>query len=374
MPPSGELYIGLMSGTSIDSIDAVLLDLQGDSQTLIAHLSMPWPPDLQEKIRALTTPGSNELERLGELEHRVADQFAAAAQNLIHIAKIDPDQIRAIGSHGQTIRHYPDTTCPSTLQIGDPNRITEKTGITVVADFRRRDMAAGGQGAPLVPAYHAALLGSPDEYRVILNLGGIANITCLPGGDHSRIIGFDTGPANTLLDAWIRKNRQLEMDRNGEWAASGKADRELLGRLLADPYFHKEPPKSTGPEHFNLSWLESHLDQERPLEPANIQATLASLTCESVSDSIERYANGCQRVIVCGGGAYNAHLLDLLGNRLPGMPIETMSVHGMEPNQVEAAAFAWLAYRTLNRLPGNLPAVTGASHPVILGGIYPACK
>ncbi len=371
MPPEKrEIYLGLMSGTSIDGIDAALVRFPAGRIALIATHSHPWPAPLQQALQRLTTPGDNEIDRLGELDALAANEFAAAARAVLDRAGIPPAAVAAIGSHGQTIRHRPDATPPFTLQIGDPNRIAELTGITTVADFRRRDMAAGGEGAPLTPALHQVLFGSDSEYRCVLNIGGIANITLLPPGK-AAVTGFDTGPGNCLLDSWAGRHGHAPFDRDGAWAATGKVHPPLLKRLLADRYFHRPPPKSTGREYFSPAWLERLTAPYPELPPADIQATLLALTAQSIGDAVTAAAPGCQRLLVCGGGAHNPALMAQLQRTLPACPVESCRHHGAEPDWVEAIAFAWLARQTLRGLPGNLPSVTGARHPVILGGIYP---
>ncbi|WP_335337248.1 anhydro-N-acetylmuramic acid kinase [Sedimenticola thiotaurini] len=360
-----------MSGTSIDGIDAALVDFSPARPTLIGHCYQPWPEDLRDKLKKLAHPGENEIERLGQADIAVAQHFADAVSELLRQTGVDTARIRAIGSHGQTIRHRPDAASPFTLQIGDPNQLAEQTGITVVADFRRRDMAAGGQGAPLAPAFHAAYLRRPDENRVVLNLGGIANITHLPADPTQPVIGFDTGPANTLMDAWILTSLGRAFDAGGSWAAQGEVVDELLQRLLKEDYFQRSPPKSTGPELFNLEWLRQQLVNSPEIAPEDIQATLCALSSQSIIRAIDQYAPDCDRVICCGGGVKNPLLMKQLQRGLE-LPVETTAAHGIDPDQLEAMAFAWLARQTLQGLPGNLADVTGASHPVILGGIYPA--
>ncbi len=368
-----ELYIGLMSGTSMDGIDAVLARFGGPAGELIGHSSMPWPREIKGRLRALTLPGDDEIERLGPLDIEVADAFAETIHALLRQTGIRANQVRAVGSHGQTVRHRPNSTPPFTLQIGDPNRIAELTGIDVVADFRRRDIAAGGQGAPLVPAYHAVAFSHPSEQRFILNIGGIANITRLPGGGPDRVSGYDTGPGNTLLNHWAGEWLGTPYDADGAWAATGKINEELLEKMLEEPYFTQPAPKSTGPEQFSPGWLERHLDAFS-LPPQEVQATLTALTAESIARAIAgEKADPC-RVVACGGGVFNRELMRQLRRRLAPNPVDTTADHGMDPSRVEAMAFAWLARQTLLGLPGNLPAVTGASHPVVLGGIYPSAR
>ncbi|PQA52111.1 anhydro-N-acetylmuramic acid kinase [Amnimonas aquatica] len=364
------LYIGIMSGTSVDAIDAVLVDFDtpgtGGPQ-LLASISHAWPDGLRRELLALGAGGERELDRAGEADRQVAEQFAGTVTALLRQAGLEPRDIRAIGSHGQTVRHRPNLAHPFTLQLGDPNTLAERTGIAVVADFRRRDMAAGGQGAPLVPAFHQALFAHPGEYVAVLNLGGIANITLLPpDGDAA---GYDTGPANMLLDGWCQRHTGQAFDRDGAWAASATADAALLERLLAHPYLARTAPKSTGREEFGMDWLDALL-QDFDLPPVTVQASLLALTARSVADALDRHADG-GKLLLCGGGAHNSALTAALAALLPRWRLASTGDHGLDPSWVEATAFAWLARQTVLGLPGNLPAVTGASGPRVLGGYYP---
>jgi len=369
---TGALYVGLMSGTSLDGIDVVLVELNQPPR-LIAAETYPLLPELRDQLLALCHPGDNEIERLGAVDRQLGLEFGKAVNTLLHAASIPHSAIRAIGSHGQTIRHRPpapDQTYPFTLQIGDPTSIAQLTGITTVADFRRRDIAAGGHGAPLVPAFHRAVFGGART-RVIANIGGIANITGLfsDGG----IIGFDTGPGNTLLDSWIARHRGVTYDANGTWAASGIVVQPLLKSLLTDSYFAQPAPKSSGREHFNLAWLDSHIAGiATPIEPADVQATLAELTAASIAEAIASLPGAASEVFVCGGGAYNNHLMVRLEALLHPRQLGSTAQLGISPEWVEATAFAWLAQQTLAGKPGNEPAVTGAENYCILGAIYPA--
>jgi anhydro-N-acetylmuramic acid kinase len=367
--------IGLMSGTSMDGVDAALVrftDSDAALPELIARRTTALPAGLQKELLALAQPGGNELDRMMRLDGTVARLFARAVLELLDQAGMPPGQIRALGSHGQTIRHVPAGPEPYTVQIGNPSLIAELTGMTTVADFRRRDLAAGGQGAPLAPAFHAAFFRSSEESRVVLNIGGIANITRLSADAQIPVSGFDTGPGNLLLDAWIRRHRGMALDEDGGWGAGGRVLPEVLEVLLADPYFHEPPPKSTGREWFHLDWLNARLATLPAADPQDVQATLQELTAVSIADAIRRYAEEAQRVLVCGGGVHNRAMLARLQAQLPGVIVESTAVAGIDPDFVEAIGFAWLAKRTLDGQPGTVPAVTGARGERILGGIYPA--
>ncbi|MCU7882756.1 MAG: anhydro-N-acetylmuramic acid kinase [Candidatus Thiodiazotropha sp. (ex Lucinoma annulata)] len=369
--PSESIYIGLISGTSLDGVDAVAVDFSADQVNLLASHLEPYSIHLQEALRSICLPGENEIDRLGELDRQVAKTFADACNTLLDKAGLQYKQVIAIGSHGQTIRHRPYAKHPFTLQIGDPNTLTELTGVTTVADFRRRDMAAGGQGAPLVPALHQALFQHPEQKRIVLNLGGIANITCLPSEKDNLVIGYDTGPANTLLDRWIKQHLAVDLDHKGEWARCGKVQDTLLQELLADTYFNQPPPKSTGSEYFNLDWLGKKLAQIN-YAAEDVQATLLELTAVSIAQAIIREGYSESEILVCGGGVHNAYLLERLNAQLPDSTIHPTSEYGVNPDWVEAITFAWLAKRTLAGLNGNLCSVTGAVRDVVLGGIYPS--
>jgi anhydro-N-acetylmuramic acid kinase len=367
-----KLFIGLISGTSIDSVDGALVSFSEGRPRLIAKHAEPIPADLRESILALAHPGDNELDRMAQLDSTVARLFAKNVGALLGMAGVAPNSVRAIGSHGQTVRHAPSAPEPYTVQIGNPSLIAELTSISTVADFRRRDMAAGGQGAPLAPAFHAAFLGTPDETRVVVNIGGMANITALPKDARLPASGFDTGPGNVLLDGWAHRHLGEPFDRDGAWAAGGKVLTGLLNRLLEDPYFMLPPPKSTGREAFNLVWLDAALGCWDAAAPTrDVQATLAALTARSVAMAIQSHAPNAERVLVCGGGVHNHALLNALQRQCSPIPVESTATQDIDPDYLEAVGFAWLAMRTLEGRPGNLPEVTGARGERILGGIYP---
>lgn len=366
-----DLYLGLISGTSADGIDAALVDFSHLYPKVVATHYTPYPTVLREKIFSLCQKGENEIHRLGELDVVIAKEFAQAANNLLKQHAISPDKVKAIGSHGQNIRHHPHSPHRFTLQIGDPNTIASETGITTVADFRRKDIALGGQGAPLVPAFHQHVFAADQVDRTIVNIGGIANITLLPKNNPGPIVGFDTGPGNGMMDAWINDIFNEPYDKNGAWGLQGTVDEKLLQNFLADSYFRKAPPKSTGREYFNLDWVKKHLDQVGgKIAPVDVQTTLVELTARTIIDAILHYL-AAGEILVCGGGAHNAFLLTRLRDLgKPHFQVETTQKYGVDPDWVEAMAFAWLARQTMNRLPGNLPSVTGAKLPAVLGGVY----
>jgi anhydro-N-acetylmuramic acid kinase len=361
-------YIGLISGTSMDGIDAVLAEFDPANALpphLAAKLSVPYSARLQQQLRRLCA-GEGSLRDFGEAHVAVAEEFAAAALRLQALAGNGP--ATAIGSHGQTVLHAPYGRHRYSLQVGDPGRLAVRTGLPVIADFRNADIALGGQGAPLVPPFHRAAFARAGHSRATLNIGGIANLTLLPAEGPVR--AFDTGPGNTLLDAWARRHLGQPFDRDGAWAAAGEADPGLLAALLADPYFAAPPPKSTGPEYFNLDWLETRLaGLPQPPAPGVVQATLAELSATSIAMALE--ASGrFDELGVCGGGAHNGDLLRRLRRQLPGLAVVTTTDWGLDPDWVEAAAFAWLARERLHGRPGNLPSATGASRSIPLGGLY----
>lgn len=372
------LYVGLISGTSADGIDAALvrfLEHDGRTRCEVLHaLTHPWDEALRARLVHLGQGGdATSLDEVGTLDTRVAESFAEATQALLAAAGQDPRGVRAIGSHGQTVRHRPagaarDGRWPFSWQLGDPSLIAERCGIATVADFRRRDIAAGGQGAPLVPAFHAAVLRVPDEDRAVLNLGGIANYTLLPAQGDVR--GFDTGPANALMDAWCLRHTGDAYDCDGRFAARGAVDEVLLARLLAEPWFALPPPKSSGREQFHLGWVEAHLSGGELAE--DVQATLLEVTARTVAEALLAQQPSTTRVLLCGGGVRNPQLVARIGQLLPGCRIESTDAHGLDADFVEAAAFAWLARQTLLGRPGNLPSATGASSFRVLGAIYPA--
>ncbi len=362
------LYIGLISGTSVDAIDAALVRFDAERLELVGTHAHPWEAKLRQRLNALIESPAPAWQELGSLHIETGRAFAAATRALLEQCGVDAHEVAAIGHHGQTVHHAPDGPTPFTIQIGDPNTVAAITGITTVADLRGFDMAVGGQGAPLVPIFHDQLLRSADEHRVVVNIGGIANITTLTHDEP--IKGCDTGPGNTLIDAWIQRHKGERFDARGQWAAAGAIDAKLLDEMLLEPWFALPAPKSTGRELFNPEWLNTHLARaETQLSPVDVQATLAELTAATIARHISSLAPQCQRVIVCGGGAFNDHLMARLAEHC-GVPTESSQLHGIAPEWVEALAFAWLASARLLDLPGNVPSVTGAHEPVILGSIY----
>ncbi len=360
-----ELYIGLMSGTSVDGIDAGLVDFSSKKPELIAFEYLPFSFALKNKIEGLTSIPAIALQNYGELDCELGHLSAQVVNRLLDKASVHHSSIIAIGSHGQTLYHAPNSSFPFSLQIGDPNVIAEKTKITTVADFRRRDMAAKGQGAPLAPGFHQAVFKSPHGKTCIVNIGGIANITVL---SERKLIAFDTGTGNTLMDYWCQKNLNQAYDKNGDWAKSGQIIPALLRNLKQAAYFKQPPPKSTGKEYFSSQWLEQHLTEFSAFQAQDIQATLCQLTADSITDAIKKYAGSIDTLLVCGGGVHNHYLLTLLATQ--DYQVHSTAKQGINPDYVEAMAFAWLAKQTINHLAGNLVEVTGANAPVILGGIY----
>ncbi|MRS16830.1 anhydro-N-acetylmuramic acid kinase [Enterobacteriaceae bacterium RIT691] len=362
-------YIGVMSGTSLDGVDVVLAVMDETRVAQQASLSFPMPIALKEAILAVCQGQPLTLSQYGQLDNRLGHLFADAVLALLAQENLTAKDIVAIGCHGQTVWHEPDSDAPHTLQIGDNNIIAARTGITVVGDFRRRDMALGGQGAPLVPAFHQALLAVPDERRIVLNIGGIANLSMLY--PDLPVKGHDTGPGNMLMDAWIWRQRGKPYDKNAEWACSGKVILPLLQTLLSDPWFALPAPKSTGREYFNYGWLERHLANFPGLAAQDVMTTLTELTAVTISEQV-LLSGGCERLLVCGGGSRNPLLMTRLSGLLPGTEVSTTDENGVSGDDMEGLAFAWLAWRTLAGLPGNLPSVTGARESTVLGAIYPA--
>jgi anhydro-N-acetylmuramic acid kinase len=369
-----ELYLGLMSGTSMDGVDGVLVDFSSTQLTLIAGASKPMPPALRQELLDLNQAGHNELHRAALAANALAHAYAGVVQALLKLADVFPAAVRAIGAHGQTVRHQPQAFDGTgyTLQLNNPALLAELCGIDVIADFRSRDLAAGGQGAPLVPAFHRAVFGRPGSEVAVLNLGGMANLTVLGAADEGDILGFDCGPGNVLLDAWCLQHKGEPFDGDGSWAASGHVDVDLLNRMLAEPFFAQCPPKSTGRDLFNPLWLAAALAPSATVSSADVQASLAELTAYSCADAVQTYAPASSELLVCGGGAFNQHLMRRLQALLPTRKVTDTGLRGLPPLQVEAAAFAWLARQTVRRQPGNLEKVTGARGARILGAIYPA--
>ncbi|WP_317933391.1 anhydro-N-acetylmuramic acid kinase [Halioxenophilus sp. WMMB6] len=365
-----ELYVGLMSGTSIDSIDAALVEISEHQTQLLSALSYPLQQPLKQQLLTLCHDQQVDIDLFGACDRQLAQHFASASNSLLTQAGVDAAEVKAIGSHGQTIRHRPSGSHggPFTLQIGDPNIIALCTGIDTVADFRRMDMAGGGQAAPLAPIFHQAFFQSREQNRTLINIGGMSNVTWLPRtGD---IRGFDLGPGNALMDAWIDQHRQQPFDRDGQWAASGTVISELLDRLLSHPFFSLPAPKSTGREDFHLGWLNELLAAlPTTPRPADVQATLLELTAQSIVAGIKGEFLG-EAVFICGGGAHNRTLLERLSQLLAPVPVTTTNDLGIAPDWVEACGFAWLAHRRLAGLAGNHPAVTGADQFLVLGGVY----
>lgn len=361
-----DLIVGLMSGTSLDGVDAALVDFSAATPSVCATVYLPYPADLRQRILHLHNPGQDDLHQAALLANRLAKIYAEGTHSVLDKAGVPPTAVRAIGCHGQTIRHLPQLGY--SLQLNNPALLAELTGITVIADFRSRDIAAGGQGAPLVPAFHSAWFRNAHTHRVILNIGGIANLTDLT--PQRPTSGFDCGPGNMLLDVWAQRHLQCDYDEGGRWGASGQVLPSLLTRLLTHEYFPLDPPKSCGREQFNLAWLEGCLSGKEAA--ADVQATLAKLTATAVQQAIIRWCGTVQEIYICGGGVHNAALLEHIKTLLPQSLVQTTEALGLPADWVEAVAFAWLAHRTLTGLSGNLPEVTGASGPRILGAIYPA--
>ena len=362
-------YIGVMSGTSLDGVDVVLAAIDENMVAQQASLSWPIPVELKQAVLDICQGQQLTLSQFGQLDTRLGILFADAVNGLLAQENLQPQDIVAIGCHGQTVWHEPQGPAPHTLQIGDNNQIVARTGITVVGDFRRRDIALGGQGAPLVPAFHHALLAHPTERRMVLNIGGIANLSMLLPGQPVR--GYDTGPGNMLMDAWIWRQCAKPYDKDAQWACEGNVVLPLLQQMLNDPYFAAPAPKSTGREYFNYGWLERHLQKFPGLRARDVQATLAELTAVTISEQV-LLSGGCDRLMVCGGGSRNPLVMARLAGLLPGTEVTTTDTAGISGDDMEALAFAWLSWRTLAGLAGNLPSVTGASEATVLGAIFPA--
>ena len=363
-----DLYIGLMSGTSLDGADGVLVDFSSPKLHVLASAAEAFSSDLRAELLALNTPSHNELHRAALAANQLAQVYAKVVGSLLHDAGLAAKDIQAIGAHGQTVRHQP--AFGYTTQLNNPALLAERTGIEVVADFRSRDVAAGGQGAPLVPAFHQSVFGKPDATTLVLNIGGISNLSILPA--NGSVLGFDCGPGNALMDAWCHQHTGQRFDEGGQWAASGQLIPELLTHLLDEPYFALPPPKSTGRDLFSMAWLASKLQPFATQRPEDVQNTLTEFTARACMTDANSYSKDSKELIVCGGGAFNQHLMRRLQAGLPSLRVISSDAHGLPPLQVEAAAFAWLARQTTLRLPGNLPSVTGAAGLRILGAIYPA--
>jgi anhydro-N-acetylmuramic acid kinase len=369
------LYIGLMSGTSLDGVDGVLVRGHGRHWQTLAHAHRPLPPPLRQALLELNSPGHDELHRSAQAAQALAVLYAAVVHALCQHEGVLPAEVRAIGAHGQTVRHRPDLAY--TWQLNQPALLAELTGIDVVADFRSRDMAAGGQGAPLVPAFHQAVFAQRAQTVVVLNVGGMANLSILSPGDIP--LGFDCGPGNALLDMWCERQTGQAYDANGAWGATGQVHEDWLAAALAEPFFHLPPPKSTGRDLFNADWLQAWLTRSGVAEgqvndevARDVQATLCELTARSASLAVQLHAGEASELVVCGGGALNGDLMRRLAQHLPGMKVSRSEAHGLGVMEVEAAAFAWLAWTHLQRLAGNVPEVTGARGPRVLGALYPA--
>ena len=375
---SDQRYVGLISGTSMDGIDAVVADFSGPAPQILAADTFAFAPGLRRQLDEVRAdPDHFAAARLAQLDAQFGDRLADASADIIRQSGLQPNQIAAIGSHGQTVLHRPDADPPHTLQIGDPTRIVERTGCNVVADFRRADLAAGGQGAPLAPLLHQALLTSDQENRLVVNLGGIANVTVLPasGGRLSSVSGFDTGPANCFLDDWYRQHHagqnKRRYDANGDWARSGRVNQNFLEKLLKDSYLQRTPPKSTGIEYFSPGWLSAKLPADAAQRPVDIQATLAEFSAVSLARNIEQFVPfRPDRILLCGGGVHNGYFRERLAHHLPGISIESTAAYGIDPEFVEALLFAWLARERLQGRVIQTPSITGARHSTWLGALY----
>ncbi len=363
------LYIGILSGTSIDAIDLALISMKGEQIKLLHCYSHSFPLQLQQQLQALCTPQPNELVAFGLADREFALVASEAVQQLLSLNNLTARDITAIGSHGQTVRHHPEQSPAFSLQLGCAATLAANTGIAVVSHFRQKDIALGGQGAPLAPALHQALFQSPNAHRAVINLGGIANISWLP--QQGEVIGFDCGPANTLLDAWYQQHHTGRYDKNGAWASLGTVNQTLLNSCLTDPYFQQAPPKSTGREYFTLNWLQQHLSKQKKVEAKDVQATLLELTARSIIQALEHFAP-TQQVFLCGGGVHNMQLVARLQQLATEINWQSTASLGVNPDWVEAILFAWLAHCHVAGLVGNLTAVTGAERPAVLGSYTPA--
>ncbi|WP_298721553.1 anhydro-N-acetylmuramic acid kinase [uncultured Oceanisphaera sp.] len=359
-----EKYIGIMSGTSLDGIDAVLVATDGEQVTLLARTGSPFEPGLRRRLLALAGGGAVTARQWGELDAELGQAYAAVTLQLLHESGHSAEHIRAIGCHGQTVWHQPAGPLPFSLQLGDGNRLAAGTGIIAINDFRRKDMALGGQGAPLVPAFHQRVLGGVDHVRILVNIGGIANITVL--APDQPVLGFDVGPGNMLMDLWARRHLGQPYDNNAAFAMQGRVDTALLNRLLAEPWLALPAPKSTGRELFSEAWLNARLPDG--MAPADVQATLAEFTATAIANEVDKWSAG--ELLVCGGGGHNPLLMQRLAALLPNWRVDTCNSAGVDMDAMEAMAFAWLAHQAMHNLPGNLPEVTGARRPAILGAVH----
>ncbi len=365
-----DLFIGLMSGTSIDGVDVALVDFSKIAPKVVDFETVTYPAKLTRQLHNLCASQKDEIFSMGMADRAIARVSADAVRLILKRNHLSANHISAIGSHGQTIRHHPEGTNGFTLQIGDPNTLAVLTGIKVVADFRRKDIALGGQGAPLAPAFHKAVFRHSHHSRVILNIGGIANITYLPANSEQQVIGYDTGPGNTLMDMWCQRHLNEPYDKSGHWAAQGNSCAELLGLLLTEPFFSLTHPKSTGRELFNLTWLDQHISQlSNEISAESVQATLANLTSITIAQQIQKLGD-VEQVFVCGGGGKNDYLMECLENELVECEVQTTNELGIDADAVEAAAFAWLAKAFMQKSPSNLPSVTGASREAVLGALF----
>ena len=368
-----EFYVGIMSGTSLDGVDGVLVDFSDTLPSLLAHVNAPLSRALTEELLALNSAGPNELHRAALAANALVRVYAHVVANLLDLSGISNAQVTAVGAHGQTVRHQPQAFDGTgyTLQLNSPALLAELTGIDVVADFRSRDVAAGGQGAPLVPAFHQSVFGRPGETVATLNIGGISNLTVLGPKLMDDVLGFDCGPGNALMDAWCQQHLGQPFDADGAWAAAGRVHGELLAALLDEPYFSQSAPKSTGRDLFNPTWLTRKLEKFSAIAPVDVQATLTELTATTCSTNVKRYGFESNSLIVCGGGAFNGHLMARLQALLPSLKVSSSQAFGLPPQQVEAVAFAWLAQKTILRETASFQTVTGARGARVLGAVYP---